>query len=96
MFDFELGDDLELIVETAKSFARDELLPSLREHENARSVAPATRRSFAGSKGSRFPAWSSVTRTMSITARDSPRFSRMAFVTAASAVTMSLGSVALS
>ena len=33
MFDFELGEDLELIAETAKSFAQDELFPKLREHE---------------------------------------------------------------
>jgi alkylation response protein AidB-like acyl-CoA dehydrogenase len=47
MFDFELGEDLELIVETAKSFAQDELFPQLREHEDARAVQPAIRKSFA-------------------------------------------------
>jgi len=46
MFDFELGEDLELIVETARSFAQDELLPQLREHEGARAVAPAVRKTF--------------------------------------------------
>jgi alkylation response protein AidB-like acyl-CoA dehydrogenase len=47
MFDFELGDDLELITETAKSFAQDELFPNLREHERARAVQPAIRKTFA-------------------------------------------------
>jgi alkylation response protein AidB-like acyl-CoA dehydrogenase len=47
MFDFELGEDLELIVETARSFAQDELFPQLREHEDARAVQPAVRKSFA-------------------------------------------------
>jgi alkylation response protein AidB-like acyl-CoA dehydrogenase len=47
MFDFELGEDLELIAETAKSFAQDELLPKLREHEAARAVEPAIRKTFA-------------------------------------------------
>jgi alkylation response protein AidB-like acyl-CoA dehydrogenase len=47
MFDFELGDDLELIVETAKSFAQDELFPKLREHESGRAVQPTTRKTFA-------------------------------------------------
>jgi alkylation response protein AidB-like acyl-CoA dehydrogenase len=47
MFDFELGEDLELIVETAKSFATEELFPKLREHENARSVEAAVRASYS-------------------------------------------------
>ena len=47
MFDFELGDDLELIVETAKSFAQEELFPTLREHESGRAVQPSTRKTFA-------------------------------------------------
>jgi alkylation response protein AidB-like acyl-CoA dehydrogenase len=47
MFDFELGEDLGLIVETARSFARDELFPKLREHEGARAVQPAIRKTFA-------------------------------------------------
>jgi alkylation response protein AidB-like acyl-CoA dehydrogenase len=46
MFDFELGDDLELIVETTRSFAQDELFPKLREHEGARAVEPAIRKTF--------------------------------------------------
>jgi alkylation response protein AidB-like acyl-CoA dehydrogenase len=47
MFDFELGEDLELIVETTKSFSQDELFPKLREHEAARAVEPAIRKTFA-------------------------------------------------
>jgi alkylation response protein AidB-like acyl-CoA dehydrogenase len=47
MFDFELGDDLELIVETAKSFATEELFPKLREHERGRAVLPAVRKAYA-------------------------------------------------
>jgi alkylation response protein AidB-like acyl-CoA dehydrogenase len=47
MFDFELGEDLELIVETARSFATEELLPKLREHESQRSVLPAVRKAYA-------------------------------------------------
>ncbi len=46
MFDFEFGDDLELIAETARSFAREELFPNLRAHEEAREVAPDTRAAF--------------------------------------------------
>ena len=46
MFDFELGDDLELIVETARSFAQEELLPGLRDHEAARAVSSEIRKSF--------------------------------------------------
>jgi alkylation response protein AidB-like acyl-CoA dehydrogenase len=47
MFDFDVGDDLELIVETARSFAVDELFPRLRDHERERSVDPAIRRAYA-------------------------------------------------
>ncbi len=47
MFDFGLGEDLELIVETARSFAQDELEPRLREHEGARAVLPAVCETFA-------------------------------------------------
>ena len=47
MFDFEPGEDLALIVETARSFAQAELQPRLREHEGARSVQPAIRKAFA-------------------------------------------------
>ncbi len=47
MFNFELGDDLELVVETARSFASEELFPNSREHERERSVKSATRASYA-------------------------------------------------
>jgi len=47
MFDFELGEDLELIAETAKSFAKDELYPNLRDHEGARAVQSTIRKTFA-------------------------------------------------
>jgi len=47
MFDFELGDDLELIVETAKSFATEELHARLREHESAREIGPAVRKAYS-------------------------------------------------
>jgi len=46
MFDFEFGEDLDLITETAKSFATEELLPKLREHESARAVEAAVRASY--------------------------------------------------
>jgi len=47
MFDFELGDDLDLIVETARSFASEELFPKLREHEQARAVDDAVRKTYS-------------------------------------------------
>ena len=47
MFDFDYGDDLDLIVETARSFATDELLPKLRDHESARGVEPDVRKAYA-------------------------------------------------
>lgn len=47
MLNFELGDDLELIVETARSFATEELFPQLREHERDRTIQPGTRKIFA-------------------------------------------------
>ena len=47
MFDFDLGDELELIAETAKSFAHEELLPRLRDHEVAREVSAEDRKRFA-------------------------------------------------
>ena len=46
MFDFEYGDDLDLIVETARSFAMDELLPKLRDHESARGVESDVRKAY--------------------------------------------------
>lgn len=46
MFEFEHGDDLDLIIETARSFATDELLPRLRDHEADRGVEPAVRSAY--------------------------------------------------
>jgi alkylation response protein AidB-like acyl-CoA dehydrogenase len=46
MFDFERGDDLDLVVETARSFASAELVPKLRDHESARGVGPAVRAAY--------------------------------------------------
>jgi alkylation response protein AidB-like acyl-CoA dehydrogenase len=47
MFDLDAGEDLEILIETARSFARDELAPVLRRSEEQRSVGPDLRRSFA-------------------------------------------------
>jgi alkylation response protein AidB-like acyl-CoA dehydrogenase len=47
MFDFEFGQDLELIIETARSFATEALFPKLREHETKRAVAASVRSSYA-------------------------------------------------
>ena len=47
MIDFEIGDELELVRETARDFAADHLRPSLREHESARSPGEAARSAFA-------------------------------------------------
>jgi alkylation response protein AidB-like acyl-CoA dehydrogenase len=47
MFDFELGDDLELIVETARSFATEALVPKLRDHEQARALDETVRSAYA-------------------------------------------------
>ena len=46
MIDFELPEELVLLRETARSFARAELAPREREHESARSVAPEVRERF--------------------------------------------------
>jgi len=46
MFEFEMGDELGLILETARKFGQDELLPGLRAHETARCVQPAIRATF--------------------------------------------------
>jgi acyl-CoA dehydrogenase len=43
VFDLDLGDDLALVVETARRFAQQELLPRLREAEAARGVGDAVR-----------------------------------------------------
>src|SRR5262245_51661013 len=47
MFDLGIGEDLEILVETARSFAQSELAPVLRASEERRAPAPALRRSFA-------------------------------------------------
>ncbi len=47
MFDLDPGDELELLVQTTRSFAEDELAPKLRDHEQARCVGPAVRDAFA-------------------------------------------------
>lgn len=47
MFDFDAGEDLDLVVETARSFGNEELVPRLREHEAARAVVPEVRKRFA-------------------------------------------------
>ena len=40
MFDLEAGDDLDLVVQTARMWAEKELAPSMREAEASRSVPP--------------------------------------------------------
>jgi alkylation response protein AidB-like acyl-CoA dehydrogenase len=47
VFDFDAGDDFDLIAETARSFATEELLPRLRDHEAARVIEPAVRKQFS-------------------------------------------------
>ena len=47
MIDFELGDELELVRETAREFAADHLRPGLREHEAARAPRASARGAFA-------------------------------------------------
>ena len=39
MIDFELGDELELVRQTARGFADDHLRPRMREHESARALS---------------------------------------------------------
>ncbi|MCH2173930.1 acyl-CoA dehydrogenase family protein [Myxococcota bacterium] len=46
MIDFELGDELELVRETARDFAEDHLRPALRDHEAAQSVGDSTLDAF--------------------------------------------------
>ncbi len=46
MFDFESDEDLQLIAETARSFAQEELHPNSREHEKARAVRSEIRAAF--------------------------------------------------
>jgi len=47
MFDFEFGEDLDLIVETARSVAEEQLLPAQREHEAGRAPGADVRATFA-------------------------------------------------
>ncbi len=47
MIDFSLPEELELLRETARSFARSELAPREREHESAREIGAALRERFA-------------------------------------------------
>jgi len=47
VIDFALGTELELVRETARGFARDELQPRAREAEAARTVPEAVRARFA-------------------------------------------------
>ena len=44
---FQLGDEMELLVETARSFATDSLAPGLRDAEVARGVADRVRATYA-------------------------------------------------
>ena len=46
MFDFEYGDELDLIAETARSFATEELSPKVRDHESARAVEPDVSKAY--------------------------------------------------
>ncbi len=47
MFDFACGEDLDLVTQTARSFAADELTPNLRAFEEARAVDTPVREAFA-------------------------------------------------
>ena len=47
MFDFDLGEELELIASTARTFATEELFPNLREHERERSIQPSVRKIYS-------------------------------------------------
>ena len=47
MFDFDLGEELELIASTARTFATEELSPNLREHERERSIQPSVRKIYS-------------------------------------------------
>ena len=47
MFDLGIGEDLEILVDTARSFAQSELAAQLRVSEATRQVAAELRRSFA-------------------------------------------------
>jgi alkylation response protein AidB-like acyl-CoA dehydrogenase len=47
VFDFEIGEELELLVQTARSFASHELWPRLRSAEGARAVDADVRQTYA-------------------------------------------------
>ena len=47
MFDFNPGEELALLVETARSFAENELAPELRRFETARAVDETVQRKFS-------------------------------------------------
>ena len=47
MFDLDPGEELSLVVETARKFAETELAPYLREAERERTVAPSVRETYS-------------------------------------------------
>jgi len=47
MIDFEIGDELELVRHTARTYADDHLRPALREHEASRGPGPSSQKAFA-------------------------------------------------
>lgn len=47
MFDFELGDELQLVVRTARSFAQEQLAPKIRSAEAARALDTETHAAYA-------------------------------------------------
>jgi alkylation response protein AidB-like acyl-CoA dehydrogenase len=47
VFDFELGDELELVVRTARSFAQEQLAPKIRSAEAARALDAETHAAYA-------------------------------------------------
>ncbi len=47
MFDLNPGEELDLLVDTARSFAENELAPAMRAHETARAVDDGIRGKFA-------------------------------------------------
>ena len=53
MFDFDPGDELALLLETARDFAAAQLTPRLREHEAARGVSQPARAAYAADRSGR-------------------------------------------
>lgn len=47
MFDFELGEELTLLVQTVRRFAEDQLAPHLRSAEAARALEPSVHAAYA-------------------------------------------------